>query len=51
MADNNLLGRAQTGDGGIRCANAQGSALGNAVLGFTTSITGCTLGADNSQLP
>jgi parallel beta-helix repeat protein len=51
VADNNLLGRAQTGDGGIRCAGAQGTATGNAVVGFSTGITGCTEGAGNNELP
>jgi parallel beta-helix repeat protein len=51
LANNDLLGGTQAGDGGISCADAQGTAIGNAVAGFTTSIAGCTIGAGNNELP
>jgi parallel beta-helix repeat protein len=51
VADNDLLGRSQAGDGGIRCTSAQATTLGNAVAGFSTGITGCRVGAGNNQVP
>ena len=51
LAGNDLLGRAETGDGGIRCGSAKAMATGNAVAGFSTGITGCAVGAGNNQVP
>jgi hypothetical protein len=51
VTGNDLLGGAQAGDGGIRCASAEGTATANVVAGFSTGITGCTVGAGNNQVP
>ena len=51
VSNNDLLGRTEAKDTGIRCPNTLGTVTGNAVVGFTTAIQGCTKGAGNNELP